>query len=213
MEYLKTVIYLFSVLISGEMTEYMVPNIADIQQVIYVDIHRVLLVNEDSILEVNVLKRDVKEIGKRGNNEFVGYDNSLMFCKIEHYIIQSEKEFSTKFTVLNKQREVVKELYFFETIRPLYINRDIIIATTAVDFLEKHFYKIYIESGEIEEIFLKDVQKKENIVNVREDVFGNIWVSYSTRDMIKMIIPILKLNLKTMLNIIPMNVPRPALIP
>jgi hypothetical protein len=164
-------------------------------------------------LEVNVLKRDVKEIGKRGNNEFVGYDNSLMFCKIEHYIIQSEKEFSTKFTVLNKQREVVKELYFFETIRPLYINRDIIIATTAVDFLEKHFYKIYIESGEIEEIFLKDVQKKENIVNVREDVFGNIWVSYSTRDMIKMIIPILKLNLKTMLNIIPMNVPRPALIP
>jgi len=184
MGYLKTVIYLFSVLISGEITEYMVPNITDIQQVIYADIHRVLLVNEESILEVNVLKRDVKEIGRRGENEFVGYDNSLMFCKIEHYIIQSEKEFSTRFTVLNKQREVVKELYFFETIRPLYINRDIIIATTAVDFLEKHFYKIYIESGDMEEIFLKDIQKKENIVNVREDVFGNIWVSYSTRDIL-----------------------------
>jgi len=108
MGYLKTVIYLFSVLISGEITEYMVPNITDIQQVIYADIHRVLLVNEESILEVNVLKRDVKEIGRRGENEFVGYDNSLMFCKIEHYIIQSEKEFSTKFTVLNKQREVVE---------------------------------------------------------------------------------------------------------
>ena len=54
MGYLKTVIYLFSVLISGEITEYMVPNIADIQQVIYVDIHKVLLVNEESILEVNV---------------------------------------------------------------------------------------------------------------------------------------------------------------
>ena len=55
-----------------------------------------------------MLKRNWKE----GENEFVGYDNSLMFCKIEHYIIQSEKEFSTRFTVLNKQREVVKELYF-----------------------------------------------------------------------------------------------------
>ena len=184
MGYLKTVIYLFSVLISGEITEYMVPNITDIQQVIYADIHRVLLVNEESILEVNVLKRDVKEIGRRGENEFVGYDNSLMFCKIEHYIIQSEKEFSTKFTVLNKQREVVKELYFFETIRPLYMDNNIVIATTAVDFLEKHFYKIYIESGDMEEIFLKDIQKKENIVNVREDVFGNIWVSYSTRDIL-----------------------------
>lgn len=184
MGYLKTVIYLFSVLISGEITEYMVPNITDIQQVIYADIHRVLLVNEESILEVNVLKRDVKEIGRRGENEFVGYDNSLMFCKIEHYIIQSEKEFSTKFTVLNEQREVVKELYFFETIRPLYMDNNIVIATTAVDFLEKHFYKIYIESGDMEEIFLKDIQKKENIVNVREDVFGNIWVSYSTRDIL-----------------------------
>jgi len=213
MGYLKTVIYLLSVLISGERTEYMVPNIVDIQQVIHVDIHTVLLVNEESILEVDVLKKEVKEIGKRQKNEFVGYDSSLMFCKIEHYIIQSEDEFSTRFTVLDSERGVIKGLSFFETIRPLYMDKNIIIATTAVDFLEKHFYKINIESGNMEEIFLKDIPKQEMIVNVREDIFGNVWVSYSTREMTKIIIPMLRLNLKTILNMIPMNVPKPALIP
>lgn len=213
MGHLKTVIYFLSVLISGERTEYIVANIVDIQQVIYVDIQRVLLVNEESVLEVDVLQRNVKEIGKREGNEFVGYDEGLIFCRIEHYIIQSEKEFSTKFTALNKQREVVKELSFFETIRPLYIDGEIIIATTAVDFLEKHFYKIDIVSGDMEEIFLKDIPKKEHVVKVREDVFGNVWVSYNTREITKMIIPILKENLKTILKMIPMNVPSPALIP
>lgn len=213
MEYLKTVIYLLSVLISGERTEYMIANIVDIQQVIYVDIDTVLLVNEEEILEVDVLQRDVKEIGKRDGNEFVGYSDGLIFCKIEHYIIQSEKEFSTKFTVSDSEKGVLKELSFFETIRPLYIDGDMIIATTAVDFLEKHFYKIDIASGEMKEIFLEDVPKKKHVVNVREDLFGNVWVSYSMREITKMIIPMLKPNLKTMLNMIPMNVPNPALIP
>lgn len=206
-------IYFLSVLISGERTEYMVANIVDIQEVIHVDTQRLLLVNEESILEMDVLQRDVEEIGKREGNEFVGYDDGLIFCRIEHYIIQREKEFSTKFTMLDSERGVVKELSFFETIRPLYMDGDIIIATTAVDFLEKHFYKIDIASGEMEEIFLKDIKKKDMIVNVREDVFGNVWVSYSTRDIVKMIIPMLKANLKTMLKMIPINVPNPALIP
>lgn len=213
MGYLKTVIYFLSVLISGERTEYMVANIVDIQQVIYVNTQRVLLVNEKEILEIDVLKRSVREIGEREGNEFVGYDDGLISCRIEHYIIQSEKEFSTKFTVLDSEREVVKELSFFETIRPLYIDGNIIIATTAVDFLEKHFYKIDIASGEMEEIFLKNIPTKEHVINVSEDVFGNVWVSYSTRDITKMIIPMLKANLKTILKMIPTNVPSPALIP
>lgn len=213
MEYLKAVIYLFSVLISGERTEYIVPNVVDIQQVVYVNPIRVLLVNEGSLLEVDILNRSVKEIGAKEGNEFVGYDNGLIFCKIEHYIIQSEDEFSTEFVVLDDKREVVKELRFFETIRPLYIDRDIIVATTAVDFLEKHFYKIDIESKDMEEIFLENIPRKESVVNVREDVFGNVWVSYSMRDMVKIMIATLKPNLKTILNMIPINVPKPALIP
>lgn len=213
MGYLKAVIYFLSVLISGDRTEYMVPNIVGVQQILPITFERVLLVNEGEVLELNVISRSVKKIGQRESNEFVGYDNGLIFCKIEHYIIQSEKEFSTKLTVLDNKRKVVKELKFFETIRPLYIDKKIIIATTAVDFLEKHFYKIDIESKDMEEIFLENIPRKESVVNVREDVFGNVWVSYSMRDMVKIMIATLKPNLKTILNMIPMNVPSPALIP
>ena len=207
------IIYLLFSLLSQEKVEYMLPNIVGVQQIIEISPNKVLLVNEKDILQLDVLSKDIKKLGERGGNEFVGYDNGLLFCRIEHYIIDSEDEFSTKFTVLDEERDVVSELQFFETIRPLYIDNDIVIATTAVDFLERHFYKISVESGEMEEIFLEDLVKKKNVVAVREDVFGNVWVSYSTRDMAKIMIATLKLNLKIMLNIIPMNVPRPAFTP
>ena len=207
------IIYLLFSLFSQERIEYMLPNIVDVQQIIEIAHSRVLLVNEGDILQVDVLGRKVKKVGERNGNEFVGYDNGLTFCRIEHYIINSEDEFSTKFTVLDEERDVVKEFQFFETIRPLYLDNNMIVATTAVDFLEKHFYKISVESGEMEEIFLDDLVRKRNVTTIREDVFGNVWVSYSTRDMAKIMIATLKLNLKIMLNIIPMNVPRPAFTP
>jgi len=204
------IIYLLFSLFSQERIEYMLPNIVEVQQVIELVPQKVLLVNEKDILQLDVLSKDIKKLGERGGNEFVGYDNGLLFCRIEHYIIDSEDEFSTKFTVLDEERDVVKEFQFFETIRPLYLDNNMIVATTAVDFLEKHFYKISVESGEMEEIFLDDLVRKRNVTTIREDVFGNVWVSYSTRDMAKIMIATLKLNLKIMLNIIPMNVPRPA---
>ncbi len=207
------IIYLLFSLFSQERIEYMLPNIVEVQQVIELVPQKVLLVNEKDILQLDVLSKDIKKLGERGGNEFVGYDNGLLFCRIEHYIIDSEDEFSTKFTVLDEERDVVKEFQFFETIRPLYLDNNMIVATTAVDFLEKHFYKISVESGEMEEIFLDDLVRKRNVTTIREDVFGNVWVSYSTRDMAKIMIATLKLNLKIMLNIIPMNVPRPAFTP
>ena len=207
------IIYLLFSLFSQERIEYMLPNIVDVQQIIEIAHSRVLLVNEGDILQVDVLGRKVKKVGERNGNEFVEYDNGLLFCRIEHYVIDSEDEFSTKFTVLDEERDVVKEFQFFETIRPLYLDNNMIVATTAVDFLEKHFYKISVESGEMEEIFLDDLVRKRNVTTIREDVFGNVWVSYSTRDMAKIMIATLKLNLKIMLNIIPMNVPRPAFTP
>ena len=178
------IFFLFFSLFSQERVEYMLPNIVDVQQVIEITPQKVLLVNEGDILQLDVLSRDIEKVGERGSNEFVGYDGGLLFCRIEHYIIDSEDEFSTKFTVLDEERDIVSELQFFETIRPLYIDNNIIVATTAIDFLEKHFYKISIESGEMEEIFLEDLGQKENITNVREDVFGNVWVSFSTKKVV-----------------------------
>ena len=161
------IIYLLFSLFSQERIEYMLPNIVEVQQVIELVPQKVLLVNEKDILQLDVLSKDIKKLGERGGNEFVGYDNGLLFCRIEHYIIDSEDEFSTKFTVLDEERDVVKEFQFFETIRPLYLDNNMIVATTAVDFLEKHFYKISVESGEMEEIFLDDLVRKRNVTTIR----------------------------------------------
>ena len=85
-----------------------------------------------------------------------------------------------------------KELYFFETIRPLKINEERIIAVTALDFLEKNYYSIDIDTGNKKQIPpLKKVKrrvlvpegiqfKKAYVRNedryVVEDVFGNVYL-------------------------------------
>jgi hypothetical protein len=171
-------------------------EIADVtspQQVIWRDDNRILFVLEDELFEYRVDEETLTEIGKRKPNQFlgIGKDDEIIFCDIEHYMISSLDEFSTKFTVRIPNKKE-KELYFFETIRPLDINGERIIAVTALDFLEKNFYKIDIEHGEKKQIpqlrkvkrtvlVPKDIQFKKAYVRNREryvveDVFGNVYL-------------------------------------
>jgi hypothetical protein len=171
-------------------------EIADItspQQVIWRDDNRILFVLEDKLLEYSLDDDTLIEIGKREPNQFIGIgrDDEIIFCKIEHYIISSSDEFSTKFTV-ELPNEENKELYFFETIQPLDINGQRIIAVTALDFLEKNFYIIDIENRKSRQIaplkkvkrtvFVpKDIQFKKAYVRnkeryVVEDLFGNVYL-------------------------------------
>ena len=170
-----------------------IENITSPQQVIWRDDNRILFVLESNLLEYNIVEDTLLDIGERKPNQFVGIskDDEIILCDIEHYMISSHDEFSTKFKV-EIPKEKKKELYFFETIRPVYINEERIIAITALDFLEKNYYRIDIESGEKKQItplkkvkrrilIPKEVQfKKAYIRNkdryVVEDIFGNIYL-------------------------------------
>ncbi len=163
------------------------------QQVIWRDDNRILFVVEEKLLEYKIKEETLTEIGDREPNQFIGItkDDEIIYCDIEHYIISSPEEFSTKFTIRipNKKH---KEIYFFETIRPLNINEERIIAVTALDFLEENFYKIDIESGNKEKIpppkkvkrtvlVPKEIQFKKAYVRnehryVIEDIFGNLYL-------------------------------------
>jgi len=170
-----------------------IENITNPQQVIWRDDNRILFVFENNLLEYNIVEDTVINVGEREPNQFVGIsrDDEIILCNIEHYIISSYDEFSTKFNVeIPKKKK--KALYFFETIRPLYINEERIIAITALDFLEKNYYRIDIETGEKKQIpplrkvkrrilVPKEVQfKKAHIRDkdsyVVEDIFGNIYL-------------------------------------
>jgi hypothetical protein len=170
-----------------------IENVTRPQQVIWGDDNRILFVLEDELLEYRVDEDTVTEIGEREPNQFVGIgrDDEIIFCDIEHYMISSPDEFSTKFTVRIPNKKE-KDLYFFETIRPLDINGERIMAVTALDFLEKNFYSIDIDNGEKKQmpqlkkvkrtvLVPKDIQFKKAYIRNREryvveDVFGNVYL-------------------------------------
>ncbi len=170
-----------------------IENITSPQQVLWRDDNRILFVLDNNLLEYNIAEDVLLDVGERKPNQFVGIsrDDEIILCDIEHYIISSYDEFSTKFEVEIPEKEQ-KRLYFFETIRPLYINEEEIIAVTALDFLEKNYYRIDIENGGKKQIppvkklkrrilVPKEIQfKKAYIRNkdsyVIEDVFGNVYL-------------------------------------
>jgi hypothetical protein len=181
--------YLISFLPTQEVvTVHMIGNISNPQQVVWRNSREIMVVQNEDIFFYDVYNRKLENVGRRLNNQFVGLDTSgeILLCDIEHFIINSYDEFSTKFTVLDK------DMYFFETIRPIYLNGEKIVAVTAMDFLEEKYFEIDISSGDMKSISKpkrteyelrvpKSINfKKAYILDERryviEDVYGNLYV-------------------------------------
>lgn len=145
---MKTFFLLFSLIISGETYTKLIPNITNPEQVIWEDIRHVIFVKDENIFEYDILKDGMTKVGERKLNEFVGVgeDGNLVLCEFNHFVISSKDEFSTAFKVNGK------ELKFFPTIRPISLRGDIIVAKTALDFLEQHYYEIHISEESMKEI-------------------------------------------------------------
>ena len=133
---------------------YKIPNINSPQQVLWRDTENIVIVDDANIYSFNLKYRILEEIGTREPNELVGLDSNLdlIYCSFKNFLIYSYDEFSTKFQILDKNKEVVKEFEYFETIRPIFLLGDILIATTSYPFLEEHFYLIHISTGIRDEI-------------------------------------------------------------
>jgi len=167
---------------------YLIENITSPEQVIWKSNDEILLIEEEKIYSHIISKRETSFLMERYPNDFVGIDaeGNIILCSIEHFTISSMEEFSTKFTVLGK------EYYFFETIRPIFLNENEIIAVTAMDFLEKHFYRIILKDGSMEEIsepnkrvfeidipkdiYVKKVYGRDSNLYIIQDIFGNLYV-------------------------------------
>ena len=153
-----------------------IENIHNPEQVIWKSEDEIIFVSKGEIWEYVVSKQEGSFVREREPNEFIGIgsDGEILSCVFEHFTINSMDEFSTKLTVFEK------EYYFFETIRPIFLNENEIIAVTAMDFLEKHFYRIDISNGEMEEIEEPEEEEKGYIFNserhVVEDMYGNLYV-------------------------------------
>jgi hypothetical protein len=178
----------------------MISNITNPQQVIWRSSDRIIFVTDEDIWEYVVSENSSIHIGKRKPNEFigVGVNGQILLCSIEHFTISSYDEFSTKFVVKEYNKDEEIEMSFFETIRPIYLDSKKILAVTAVDFLERHFYEIDTKNGEMKEIEeprskitpiyipddidVKEIYSGEDGKHVIEDVFGNVYLLIKKRD-------------------------------
>ena len=173
---MKTIFLLISLLISGETYTKLIPNITNPEQVIWVDIGHVIFVKDENIFEYDILKDGMTKIGERKLNEFVGTgeNGNLVLCEIRHFVISSKDEFSTVFKVNGK------ELKFFPTIRPISLRGDIIVAKTALDFLEQHYYEIHISDGSMKEIPRPGDIKSG--LEIYEDISGDVFIRLDLRN-------------------------------
>ncbi len=207
MENLLGIVLILFELMFVHTDRFLVAGIRNPQQVLWRKEYEVILVQDMDMFRLNILTREQQEIGERQPNEFVGLNSNgeLMFCEIQHFLIQERDEYSTIFKIYDQERNLVKELKFFETIRPLNLFDNNIVAVTALDFLETHYYDISIQSGEYKE---REEWLETESEMLEIDTFGNVYI---TLERTKTIIPTLIPILKTMLSNSPMNDPIPAL--
>lgn len=172
---MKVIMVLIGLLISGDIHTTLIPNITSPEQIIWADLSHVIFVKDENIFEYDIFNKERVNIGKRNHNEFVGIgeDGNLILCEIEHSIITSTEEFSTVFRIDGK------ELKFFPTIQPIYLHADMILAKTALDFLEQHYYEIHISDGS-----MREVPKPAYIdsgLGIYGDEMGNVYMRLDLR--------------------------------
>lgn len=177
-------------LLGGGYRYGVVGGVRDVQQVVWVSSDRVLFVEERNVYSYSLRERSLKLIEERLPNQYVGVDEKggIIKCSIEHFTIDSKDDFSTRFTLYPWKRD----LLFFETVRPIYMDEEKIVAKTALDFLEEKFFVVDVEKGSIEEIEEPNIHswelyvprdiyfKKAYVLNEGlyfvEDIFGNLYL-------------------------------------
>lgn len=192
MEKILIVLGMILELISGQPHRELISNITNPKQILWKDMDHVVFVKDADIFEYNIVEKTLENIGIREPNEFVGLDEdgNIVLCGIEHFLINSKDEFSTIFTIKGK------ELKLFPTIRPISLKGDTIVAVTALDFLEQHYYEISIDSGEMEEIEVPKNIFDDNLgsmeLYIQKDILGNVYLNYDTRELFRYAIRTLK---------------------
>lgn len=203
-------------------------DISSPQQVTWISEEELLLVKAEDIFKYNIYNRSLKKIGERTPNTFVSLNHKgeIIFCEFEHFIIESPDEFSTILRVRDDKGDLRKEIKVFETIRPIWMDEQKIIAVTALDFLEEHFYRIDIETEYKEEVpspfkqysldipIYIDVRRvfvRNEELFVIEDMRGNL-ILYNNFATTKRIIPTLTAIFKPVPIRNPKNDAKPNLI-
>ncbi len=134
----------------------------------------------------------------RGRNEIetcerciYGFDQGLVYCKYEHRVISSTKEFSTTIYVYDSRAKLLYEKNLFPTVLPYECTKRYISLRPAYSFLEQKDYVLDISKDSFKEVSVESKQtifngvaKKDTVLSEREDLerlivldeYNRIWV-------------------------------------
>ncbi|MBD3329705.1 hypothetical protein GF357_04395 [Candidatus Dojkabacteria bacterium] len=115
------------------------------------------------ILRYDTFNDKIETIGEIHNNQVIGLtsrdtnltavseiEDNLLVCTWENYEISSPDEIATKITIANFSGEILDELEFSETIRPLNCDAEVIHGKSAYPFMMQEFFTIDVRSRQIE---------------------------------------------------------------
>jgi len=91
-----------------------------------------------------------------------GYDRGFVYCKYEHRLIESMREFSTSIFVYDIDGNLLYSKDLFPTVVPLVCTRDYIVLTPAYSFLEQKTYLIDIKRDMFREYEYVRVKREYN---------------------------------------------------
>ncbi len=135
--------------------------------------NNLLVVKNSKIYELNLEERVLEDFGIIDKDEVLGEMNGdLVFMKFQNHIIQSPEEKATDIKILNMGREEVFSESFHETIKPVSIKKDFLIAEDNYLNSPQRTYKINLETGEIEQFEIEDdfeIRGEETTEIVKKD--------------------------------------------
>ena len=113
--------------------------------------NNLLVVKNLKIYELNLEDRILKDFGVIDKDEVLGeLDDNLVFMKFQNHTIYSPEENATDIEIFNMEREEIFSKSYHETIKPIKIKNNFLIAEDNYLNSPQRTYKINLENGEIE---------------------------------------------------------------
>lgn len=142
--------------VEDEWTLFRIEEVTNPQQIFWYK-NNLLVVKNSKIYELDLEERILQDFGIIDKDEILGeMDGDLVFMKFQNHIIHSPEEKATDIEILDMKREEVFSESFHETIKPVNIKKDFLIAEDNYLNSLQRTYKINLETGEIEHFEIED---------------------------------------------------------
>ena len=172
---LTVITTIISLLFPTKESVYIKDHIIDISfipvNIYWIDDSNILLCSYSQTFIYNTITRGKNEI-ETCEKCIYGFDQGLVYCKYEHRVISSTKEFSTTIYVYDSRAKLLYERNLFPTVLPYKCTKRYISLRPAYSFLERKEYVLDISKDSFKEVSIESKQKIFNGITKKSTVIS-----------------------------------------